>query len=188
MRLWLKALLTIVSGLVLGVVLTWVTVRSMPGGVSDGPWRTSLTIGSSEANPWQRAAIALHGLFALNRSETIYYTASHDSGGQMLDGNCIYRLKGHEPDARWWSITAYGPDDYLMANKQNRYSVSKTGITRNADGTFTATLSKAAGPGNWIPIPERHFSLTMRLYNPAPGVVADPANAMVPQIVRVVCP
>jgi hypothetical protein len=75
-----------------------------------------------------------------------------------------------------------------MAYMQKRFSVSNTGITRIGDGTFTASLSKAGGPGNWIPIPERHFSLTMRLYNPAPGVVADPANAMVPQIIRVVCP
>ena len=40
---------------------------------------------------------------------------------------------------------------------------------------------------NWLPLSQRRFSLTIRLYNPGAGVVNDPANAMLPTIKRSVC-
>ena len=90
--------------------------RHHVGGVSDGPWSTSLDTGSSEGGPYLRARIAVHGLLALSREETVYYSALRDSDGADLVGNCSYRLEGRDPPTRWWSITAYGADDFLIPN------------------------------------------------------------------------
>jgi hypothetical protein len=147
----------------------------------------SLLTGSAQSGPYLRANIARHGLLALNRSETIYYTADHDSNGEWLDGNCFYKIEGREPRARWWSITAYGDDDYLMKNKYDLWSISGETVQLRSDSTFIITASKHRAPTNWIPVTQRRFSLTLRLYNPAPGVVDDPANALVPVIKRSVC-
>jgi hypothetical protein len=49
----------------------------MGGDIEDGPWGTSHCIGSSESGPYPRARIAVHGLLALSREETIYYTTPH---------------------------------------------------------------------------------------------------------------
>ena len=188
LRFLLKLLACLIVGTALGLAATWLAVTWLNlGTVSNGPWRMSLLTGSAQSGPYLRANIARHGLLALNRSETIYYTADHDSAGGWLDGNCVYKIEGREPSARWWSITAYGADDYLMANKNGKWSVSGDTVQLKSDSSFIITASPRWAPNNWIPVTQRRFSLTLRLYNPGVGVVNDPANAMVPTITRSVC-
>jgi hypothetical protein len=189
MKFGLKLAAAIVAGIALGLAVTWAAVvrGGGPGAVIDGPWRTSLTIGSAKGDLYTRASVALHGLLALNRTETIYYTAFTDSSGAPLDGACAYDIVGHDPDARWWSITAYGADDFLIPNLVDRYSISKNSILRAADGSFSASVGSAAHVQNWIPTARAPFSLTLRLYNPGASVEADPAQATLPVIVKESC-
>ena len=141
--------------------------------MADGPWKTSLVTGSPQSDPYTRARVALHGLLALNRQETIYYTATTDSEGHALDGDCRYEIRGRDPNTRWWSITAYGADDFLIPNAANLYSVSATSIGGAKDGTFRDPGRRLNGhqnkaDANWIPTGTESFSLTLRLYNPGP--------------------
>jgi hypothetical protein len=185
----LKVLAVLIIGALLGVVATYFSVVRpvLGGGISDGAWNTSLATGSAESGPYQRASVALHGLLALNRSETIYYTARGDDDGNTLSGNCIYRIVGHDPDARWWSITAYGADDFLIPNRANRYSISKNSVNRRDDGSFVAMAAKGRAGANWIPVGDGNFSLTLRLYNPGTSVLANPAGAALPSIRKASC-
>jgi hypothetical protein len=188
MKFALKFLAALVVGTALGLLVTWLTImRGMPDGISNGPWRTNLLIGSSGGDSYVRARVAVHGLLALNRSETIYFTATTDNSGQPLDGACTYQITGHDPDARWWSITAYGPDDFLIPNPVDSYSISKNSVVRQSDGSFTASVGSAATVQNWIPTARGQFSLTLRLYNPGNAVAANPAGATLPAIVRGAC-
>jgi hypothetical protein len=189
MALALRLAAVLVIGAVLGVVATWLTVvrGSMSGDIADGPWRTSLVAGSADSGPYARASIAVHGLLALNRSETIYYTAATDDDGRSLSGDCIYRIAGREPDARWWSITDYGADDYLIPNRASRYSISRNSVARRNDGTFVATVSRGQGGANWIPVGDGHFTLTLRLYNPGKAVQKNPAKEDLPSIRKSSC-
>jgi hypothetical protein len=189
MRLAGKIAAVLVAGTLLGFFATWITVYhgDMPGGVNDGPWRTNLAIGSARSDPYTRASVALHGLLALNHSETIYYTATHDSDGNALDGRCSYEVAGRDPDARWWSITAYGADDYLIPNPANRYSVSKTSIVRGPNGVYSVEVGQKPAASNWIAVAAQPFSLTLRLYNPGPEVVVDPVHAALPVIRKGAC-
>ena len=189
MRIALKILAVLVVGVALGMAATWASVvrGTLAGSVTDGPWRTSLYAGSNEAGLYLRAAIALHGLLALNRRETIYYTASRDSDGEELNGKCLYHIEGRDPPARWWSITAYGADDYLIPNAAGRYSISVNSVARRADGSFSIVLSKSAGGANWIAVTEAPFNVTLRLYNPGAQVAADPARVVLPRIIKAAC-
>ncbi len=172
----------------LGIAATWLTVfRIRRGAIADGPWKTNLTTGSAQSDPYHRASVAIHGLFALNPRETIYYTAGTDNDGYALEGNCRYEISGRDPDARWWSITAYGPDDFLIPNPAHRYSVSKTTVARDATGNFAVQVGGDASGDNWIPVGAGRFSLSMRLYNPGPGVVLDPSRAVLPGLRKVSC-
>ncbi len=184
-----KICLTLAIGTVLGLAATWATVirGTTSINVSDGPWRTSLHTGSSEGGPYLRARIAVHGLLALSRQETIYYTAASDSDGHVLDGHCTYQIEGRDPPARWWSITAYGADDFLIPNTADRYSVSMNSVERRADGTFVVALSEAPVESNWIPVAGPRFDVTIRLYNPQAAVVADPAHVALPTIRKATC-
>jgi hypothetical protein len=184
-----KLAVSVIAGVALGLFATWATVIHGPGpdALADGPWRTSLTIGSAKSGPYTRASVAIHGLLALNRSETICYTAFTDSSGATLDGACTYDIVGHDPDARWWSITAYGADDYLIPNPVDRYSISKNSVLRASDGSFSASVGSAAHVQNWIPTTREPFSLTLRLYNPGASVQSEPAQASLPVIVKEAC-
>jgi hypothetical protein len=180
----------VLVGTALGLFATWLTVVrvALPGGVENGSWRTDLAAGNPAGNPYTRARVALHGLLALSARETVYYTATHDSEGYPLDGRCVYQIAGHDPDARWWSITAYGRDEFLIPNPANRYSVSKTTVEREPDGAFLVQVGGAKEGANWIALEPGRFSLSLRLYNPGPRVTFDPAHVELPTIRRVSCP
>ncbi len=191
MSAW-KVIAALSAGLVLGLAVTWLTVFQGSlgmgsGRVSNGPWDTNLSIGSAASDPYTRASVAVHGLLALGRSETLYFTAYRDSAGKALDANCAYRIMGRDPDARWWSITAYAADDFLIPNPAGRYSVSKNSVRRDMRGDFLITVSRNAAPANWIPLDDGTFSLTLRLYNPGAAVAADPAHAALPRIENAGC-
>jgi len=172
----------------LGATAAWLWSSGFGGGISSGSWQTSLGTGGVDADPWTRARVALRGLLALNRSETMYYNASRDSEGKLLSGDCDYRLEGHDLAARWWSITAYGADSYLIPNPQQRFSISQTSVQREADGSFVLHLSAHEKSGNWLPVKAgARFELTARFYNPEQSVQQQPASAQLPLIVREDC-
>jgi hypothetical protein len=190
MRFLLRFVAALLIGTILGLGATWFTVvrGTVGGAVTDGPWHTNLSAGSAEGGPYLRAAVAVHGLLALNRSETIYYGAARDGRGEAFDSNCTYRISGRDPPARWWSITAYGADDYLIPNPANRYSVSLNSVKRRADGSFAITVARQSREPNWIPVANGAFSLSLRLYNPQASVAANPASVALPAIEKVSCP
>lgn len=170
----------------------WIAQKGFElGGVADGPWQTNANIGSAAAGPYLRAGIAVAGLLALNKSETVYYTATRDSEGQPLRSNCIYAVEGGDPPARWWSITAYGADHFLIPNERKAYAVAKTNVARDADGRFRITAGGPAQGVNWLSVGEaaaaQPFSLTLRLYNPEASVVANLAGVELPRIRKQGC-
>jgi hypothetical protein len=189
MRLLLRLLAVLVAGTMFGLLATWLTVfRFPPGRIGDGPWTTDPAAVTAEADVYRRAFVAAHGLFALRRSEAIYYTANADSDGRMLTGQCRYKVEGPAPDARWWSITAYGPDEYLIASPAGRYSVTKQQVAPDARGIVVVLVGGNSGGNNWIAVRAGRFSLLLRLYNPGPEFIADSADAALPALLRVACP
>jgi hypothetical protein len=189
MRLVWKIFAVLVVGTALGLLAVWLAVfRGSSEMVSNGPWKADPTAGSAQSDAYRRALVAVHGLFALTRNEAAYYTAATDSDGQALDGGCRYEIMGHALDARWWSITAYGADDYLIANPAHRYSVTGTTVTRDANGGFVMQVGGTAGGDSWIPVGSGRFSLTLRLYNPGPAILFDPTHVVLPALKRASCP
>lgn len=188
MRRGVRPVLVVMLALLLGVgSAAWVLARGVQrGGVHNGPWATNLKIGSAAADPWTRASVAIAGLLALSREETLYFTAFTDSSGAPLRTSRCYRIAGRDPAARWWSITVYGADHYLIANPENRHSASMDGVARDADGGFVISAGRTAPASNPLPLGARGadapFSLTLRLYNPAPEAVAAPATTPLPSI------
>jgi hypothetical protein len=190
MRFLLRLLASLVLSAVLGLASAYVGVRYLASGdaaVKNGPWVTNLAAGATQADPYTRANIALTGLLALSKEETIYYNATEDSAGEALDGRCTYRIEGRDPDARWWSLTVYGSDHFLIDSPSKRYSVSKTSIVRDGDGGFVVRLSTVEESGNWIATSADGFQVTLRLYNPGAAVTNNPANVPLPAIVKESC-
>ncbi len=151
--------------------------------VAVGAWRANLDAGSQGADMFTRAKIALNGLLALNRSETIYFVAVQDDAGRALDGSCQYDVVGTPPAARWWSVTLYGDDLFLVGNAANRFSFNQTNVTRDADGAFHIVVASSQQSGDWLPAPlSGKFILVLRLYNPDPALAQNPASLVAPSI------
>ena len=155
------------------------------GALKNGPWQTNLAIGSEEAGIYTRAAIAKHGLLALTKTETLYYGAAIDDDGEPLLTACDYRIEGKDLDARWWSITAYGKDDFLIPNDQNRYAYGGNEVTYDADGCYRIYLSATPKEGCWLPTGKQDkFDLTLRVYNPGPDFYNNPGTVELPRIIK----
>ena len=159
---------------------------SASGVIRSGSWTARTTDGSEQMTMHQRAVVACTGLWAMNSSEAIYFTALQDSSGQRLRCTESYQIKGTDFPARWWSITAYR-NYQLIPNAAGRYSFSTTSVIREVDGSWCLTLSPHQHPGNWIPLGEKsgRLVISLRLYNPETDAIEAIRSYRLPEIVRV---
>ncbi|MCF4165356.1 DUF1214 domain-containing protein [Zavarzinia compransoris] len=190
MRRLLRGMVILLLGLGLGLGSAYAALRLAldQTAIHVGPWRTPTDAGGTGRDLYTRAMVAVGALLALSRTETIYFMAERDDTGEVLRGDCRYVLTGRDMPARWWSITLYAGDHYLIPNDQNRWSVNDQTVTRDAGGDFNLTLSRTPVEGDWLPTgsADRLF-LFLRLYNPEGTVAADPATARLPSIKREAC-
>ncbi|MEM8661591.1 MAG: DUF1214 domain-containing protein [Pseudomonadota bacterium] len=165
--------------------------------VSNGDWVTSAATGSKDAGVMLKATVAIGGLLASTKENSMYYRLS-SIAGEPLSLNCQYRIEGKDYDANWWSITAYGWDNYLIPNAENRYSFNNENIVREADGSWTIKVASDAQQGNWLPIGpsgapgwrqlgDNDFDLLMRLYTPGPAYLDSPRSAELPTVIKEDC-
>ena len=166
-------------------VVAWIVDRTA---IHNGPWRSSLGTGSAGATRYERTAIAVAGLYALAKEETVYYTAFVDDEGRPLEGRCDYRLSGRPFPARWWSLTMYGADSYLVANAANIYSRHAANLEFASDGSYVIPVSARNHPLNWLPAPDGGaFSITLRLYNPSAAIYSSLSSITLPSVERETC-
>ncbi|GHD28001.1 DUF1214 domain-containing protein [Halioglobus pacificus] len=195
LRWLIAALLT----LTLAVAFLLRSVGANLGATSlqNGDWAINMSVGSADANALQRASVALGGLLGSTRENSVYYRiASVD--GEPLRLNCDYRIEGGDYDANWWSITAYGWDNYLIPNPQKRYSYNNENLARDSDGSWVISVSAQEKSGDWIPIgpsggppwrkfTDNDFDLLLRLYTPGVAYLETPASAPVPTVTLEAC-
>ena len=129
-----------------------------------------------------RTAISKSSMYQNTSAETQYNLREFDSEGRPLDGNHQYTVtfaKGQVPPVKgFWSLTLYNEEKFFFANALNRFSLGtkNKSLKYAADGSLTLYLG-AKSPGqenepNWIPAPDGHFSLILRLYWPEASVLS----------------
>lgn len=179
----------VVTATTLALVSVWWMVfhGPTPRGIVIGPWRTSQLTGSSDAGMYVRAHVAITGLFALNSTEAVYFEAARDDAGQPLRARCTYVVEGKPVAARWWSITAYADDNFLIPNPQNRFSFNMGNLKSDTGGTFKVLAAPKEQAGNWLPTGsgEGGFNLLFRIYNPDLEIVTNPRAVKLPSIILV---
>jgi len=188
MRSLLKVLLCVTCALGLAACVIYVTITQTGETLSNGPWRTNLSTGSAAAGLLLRARVAWRGLWALQSSEVYYFSAKTDSDGEPLRHHCRYRVAGSDPDARWWSVTAYN-NDHLIPNPRQTYSFSKTTVERESNGSWVISFSRDPQPKNWLPSGDQdgELVLSLRCYNPGAELMANPGEVELPRIIREGC-
>jgi hypothetical protein len=158
------------------------------GFVASGPWETGKSFGTLDASTLTRAKVALSGLLALPAKEAMYFTAQNDSDGRALDGRCTYDVRGGQLDGRWWSVTLYEGEGWLVKNAANRWSIPASAVSPDAQGRWSFTVSPDAQSGSWLPTGSvEAFDLTLRLYHPSADIIKSPETAQLPIIDRKGC-
>jgi hypothetical protein len=123
-----------------------------------------------------RAAVAMIGLGANLPEDAMYPNARVDADGRALDGSRRYRLHfpadALPPAKAFWSVTAYGPDDFLIDHPSNRHALGdRDPLVFNPDGSLDLWIQAAAPDAvhqpNWLPVKAgESFLLNARLYWP----------------------
>lgn len=189
-RVWFPYLFCIALGVILGLGFALYTVRSgaLGSGERIGAWETGRDFGTADQSAKTRAIVALRGILALPASEARYYTASVDDAGAPLTGNCTYRLTGGALPAKWWSVTLYDSDGYLVPNAPNVFSVGSASLPAPEQNRWTIIVSPGEQPGRWLPTGnEATFALTLRAYLPADGGKGNFTAAQLPSIRKEGC-
>lgn len=174
MHFLLRWLIALVLGVAIGLgSLYYLTFQARPTElIANGIWRTNPLVGTSGDDAYSRLYIAITSILALNRSESIYFEARTDADGGALSAACDYTLSGLPPAARWWSVTAYGPNDRLIPNEAGRYATGTASAETKADGSVDIALTPDGSGPNGIATGTGRFVLLLRLYQPSPDVVA----------------
>ncbi|OMQ11701.1 hypothetical protein BXU01_09220 [[Flexibacter] sp. ATCC 35103] len=115
------------------------------------------------------AQVAVYGPYALTKKEVIYLSTNTDSDGNELDPKSDYIISGKKLDAKYWSITAYDENGFLIKNPINKYSYNLEDVKYEADSTsYQINLSGSAQKENWLPVNNvKKATLIIRLYLPS---------------------
>ena len=170
-----------------GALLARRRLGSNAGGNPDeiriGAWTTNKLAGSITANALTRARIAIHGILAMHRQETIYFFASNDDLGNALDPDRDWEINGRGFDCRWWSFTLYDEEDQLIESLSRRYSVHSDNVVPEPDGGYRIVISRGNPGTNWLAAGNaKRLTATIRLYNPSQAILDDIGKVTLPTI------
>lgn len=179
----------ILLGLMVGALSALIMIRQSPPTV--GGWTTIVQTGAAKVDSYARARVALCCLLALHRKEATFFRADRDRQGRPLRANCQYRVTGRPPKARWWSLTVYGEDFFLIDTKYGRFSVNSGNTPVGANGAYTIAVGPNPAQGAWLPTKgDGQIYLLLRAYNPDPARAAaesggTPSASQLPVINRI---
>lgn len=153
----------------------------------NGSWWFSKSITSGE-DKLMTAQITAFALFALPPEEAVYLLARKDENNVLFNGSEQYTITGniHTLKARYWSITAYGKDLFLIPNKADRYSINGSTVQTDSLGNFTIHVASQKETTNWLPVAEgKRFNLILRLYQGEKEWIDELGKAKLPVIRKV---
>jgi hypothetical protein len=145
---------------------------------NDGTWRTPpLNLGQYQTDYNTRAVVAMVGLGANLPEDAIYPNTASDQQGRALNGKHKYRIhfdaKQLPPVKAFWSITAYGANEFLIDNPLQRFALGdRDDLRYNSDGSLDIWIQAEAPANadmknNWLPVKANApFLLNARLYWP----------------------
>ncbi len=159
------------------------------GAITIGAWTAWPKTGTSDIDPYARAAIARSGELPIGSGDGVAFFASSDDAGHVLDGRCAMTISGTTPAARFWTLTLYDLDGRLVPNSANRHGFTSQEIARRADGSFEIVLAPRARPGNWLPTGGiDRYVVVLRLYDTPVGVATRTAkDAPMPAVTGGAC-
>ncbi len=161
----------------------------------ENAWGYPLKTGAYGTDYIQRALITYIGLGANLPQDGVYPLTNNDADGKSLNGAHKYVMtfpKDRMPPVNgFWSVTMYNAQHFFYDNPLDRYTLSQRDpLKKNADGSvdlyFQHEQLEKGKVSNWLPAPEGHFVLVLRMYWPKedPPSIID-GSWVVPPVTRV---
>ena len=159
------------------------------GSIKLGAWEAFPRAQTSDADPYARSHRAKSGKLLYGSAEGLAFSASTDDRGEPLNGVCTYRISGQTPPARLWTLFVARNDGRPLALTSNRPSATNSWkVLRNADSSFTVTVSSAPQAGNWLAVPARGpFKLALTLLDTPTAGSSGLIDLTMPRIERIRC-
>ena len=141
------------------------------GAIRLGAWEAFPEAQTAKADPYAKSHRAAGGALLYGSAEGLTFTAAVDEDGAPLRGGCSYRVVGHTPPARLWTLyTLQGGRTNLPQASSLPVALNSRTILRHADGSFEILASTDAQPRNWLAVPEGRFRMRLTLLDtPAAG-------------------
>lgn len=191
-----KYLLYFIIILIIAALETVIAIKIYPkvAFVKNDIWTILPSPGDPDRSIYTRAAVAAAGTFASKKPEQAYYQTEIDIEDQPLNGNCLYRLSGEDIESRWWSITAYANDGFLIENTEKLYSYNSETINYNANGGFEIyflgdnDFISDVSNENWLRVnQDENFNVSLRIYYPGEEFFSNLRRVNLPIIEKVKC-
>jgi hypothetical protein len=191
-----KYLLYFIIILIIAALETVIAIKIYPkiAFVKNDIWTILPSPGDPDRSIYTRAAVAAAGTFASKKPEQAYYQTEIDIEDQALNGNCLYRLSGEDIESRWWSITAYANDGFLIENTEKLYSYNSETINYNANGGFEIyflgdnDFISDVSNENWLRVnQDENFNVSLRIYYPGEEFFSNLRRVNLPIIEKVKC-
>ncbi len=191
-----KYLLYFIIILIIAALETVIAIKIYPkvAFVKNDIWTILPSPGDPDRSIYTRAAVAAAGTFASKKPEQAYYQTEIDIEDQPLNGNCLYRLSGEDIESRWWSITAYANDGFLIENTEKLYSYNSETINYTANGGFEIyflgdnDFISDVSNENWLRVnQDENFNVSLRIYYPGEEFFSNLRRVNLPIIEKVKC-
>ena len=191
-----KYLLYFIIILIIAALETVIAIKIYPkiAFVKNDIWTILPSPGDPDRSIYTRAAVAAAGTFASKKPEQAYYQTEIDIEDQPLNGNCLYRLSGEDIESRWWSITAYTNDGFLIENTEKLYSYNSETINYNANGGFEIyflgdnDFISDVSNENWLRVnQDENFNVSLRIYYPGEEFFSNLRRVNLPIVEKVKC-
>ena len=162
--------------------------------VKNDIWRTLPSPGDRDRNIYTRVSVSQFGTFALSKPEAAYFHAFSDIADEKLNASCFYKITGEDIDARWWALTVYDEDGFLVENNEKNYSFNSENISYNFNGGFEIFLTnnnqsiEEIANSNWLITPmNNNFSVSLRIYLPGEEFFSNLRRVNLPIIEKIRC-
>ena len=183
--------------IVIAAIFTYVSIPIYKNIVTvrNDIWTSIPSAGDPKRSIYTRAYVSTHGLFALSKPESVYFSSEIDIEEAALDGSSCYVLSGNEIQSasiipRWWSLTVYNNDGYLVESTEKQYSYNSENVIYNSNGEFEIYLAgkPSNSISNWLKTPsEELFSVILRVYQPGEEFFSNLSRVDLPIIKKVSC-
>lgn len=174
-----------------GIWSTWLALDATTGfgAIRLGAWEAFPNAQTAKADPYAKSHRANAGRLLFASAEGLPFTANVDESGDRLSGACSYRLTGHTPQARFWTLFATAPGA-PQASQQSDLptALNSRTVLRDKDGGIEIAISTTARSGNWLALSTPGpFRLTLTLLDTPTAGSSGLIDLAMPKIEKIGC-